>query len=222
MTGMRPPGPGVEVIRSRWVELLDRVAALSDREVRIVAVTKGFAPELLQDAYEAGIRRIGENYAQELVTKSAVIEGLEDLKVHFIGQLQTNKVRMLAGRVDRFDTVDRPSLAVEIARRVPGASVLIQVDTSGSVDKGGCDPKDVAALCDQARALGLQVEGLMTVGPTVGGAEAARPGFATVRALADSLRLDVCSMGMSHDMDVAISEGATEIRIGTALFGSRQ
>jgi pyridoxal phosphate enzyme (YggS family) len=222
MTETRPRGPGSEVIATRLEVLRLHIESLSDRKVRIVGVTKGFAPELVLDAYSAGIRCIGENYAQELVSKSEVIGACKDLEVHFIGQLQTNKVRHLVGRVDRFDTVDRPSLASEIARRIPGARVLIQVDTGGSPGKGGCAPTEVPELCKQAGELGLKVEGLMTVGPTDGGPEAARPGFATVRALADSLDLDVCSMGMSQDLDVAISEGATEVRIGTGLFGSRQ
>jgi pyridoxal phosphate enzyme (YggS family) len=201
--------------------LRERIAALSDREVSIVGVTKGFAPEMLIDVHAAGIRQIGENYAQELVSKAQVIQGLDGCEVHFIGQLQTNKVRMLVGHVDRFDSVDRPGLAMEIARRVPGARVLIQVDTSGTPGKGGCAPEAVANLCEQSLGLGLKVEGLMTVGPTVGGPEAARLGFGVVRTLVDSLGLAVCSMGMSHDLEVALSEGATEVRIGTALFGSR-
>jgi PLP dependent protein len=222
MTQTPPRGPGREVIATRLKAVREHIESLSDRKVRIVGVTKGFAPELVRDAYGAGIRCIGENYAQELVAKSEVIEAFEDLEVHFIGQLQTNKVRHLVGRVDRIDTVDRPGLAIEIARRIPGARVLIQVDTSGSPGKGGCAPSAVSALCQQAGELGLKVEGLMTVGPTDGGPETARPGFATVRALADSLGLEVCSMGMSDDLDVAISEGATEVRIGTGLFGPRQ
>ncbi len=224
-------GPGPSEIRRRLSDLEARIAdCLSARtddpqvrpsHVSVLAVTKGFAPELLSDAYAAGIRRIGENYAQEVLSKAEEIRSLENLTVHFIGQLQSNKVRSLVGLVDRFDTVDRPSLAAEIARRAPGARVLIQVNTSGESGKGGCPLTEVSALCDYARGLGLTVEGLMTVGPTHGGPEAAREGFALVRSLADSLGLAECSMGMSDDLEVAISEGATEIRVGRALFGAR-
>jgi len=99
---------------------------------------------------------------------------------------------------------------------------LIQVNTSGDPHKGGCHPDQVAELCDLAVDLGLNVEGLMTVGPTEGGPQDARFGFALVRSLADSLGLRECSMGMSQDLEIAVSEGATEVRIGSALFGPRQ
>lgn len=224
-------GPGVAEIRKRLSELEARIAehlpvqidgseGLSP-EVNILGVTKSFAGELIRDAHAAGVHRIGENYAQELLSKAEVIKSIDGLQVHFIGQLQSNKVRSLVGLVDRFDTVDRDSLISELARRAPGARILIQVDTSGQPGKGGCAPGEVAALCDVASDLGLSVEGLMTVGPTDGDPEAARPGFALVRALADQLGLRECSMGMSGDLEVAISEGATEIRVGRALFGPR-
>jgi uncharacterized pyridoxal phosphate-containing UPF0001 family protein len=141
--------------------------------------------------------------------------------VHFIGQLQTNKVRQLAGLVDLWETVDRPRLVAELGRRDPGGRVLVQVDTTGEEGKGGCPVGDVAALVRTAAGAGLVVAGLMTVGPTEGGPEAARPGFRAVRALVDELGLTTCSMGMSADLDVAIEEGSTEIRVGTALFGPR-
>jgi uncharacterized pyridoxal phosphate-containing UPF0001 family protein len=141
--------------------------------------------------------------------------------VHFIGRLQSNKVRQLAGVVDVWETIDRPALVTELARRAPGATILVQVNTTGEPGKGGCPPDDVAALVEAARAAGLVVDGLMTVGPTVGGAEAARPGFRTTRRLLDRLGLATCSMGMSDDLEAAIEEGATRVRLGTALFGPR-
>ncbi len=141
--------------------------------------------------------------------------------MHFIGQLQTNKVRQLVGLVDVVESVDRPSLVDELAKRMPGLRVLVQVDTSGDPGKGGCPVADVDALVERAGAKGLDVAGLMTVGPTEGGPEAARPGFRTVRAMVDRLGLAVCSMGMSDDLEVAVAEGATEVRIGSALFGPR-
>ena len=186
----------------------------------ILAVTKGFGPDALAAAAAAGLRAIGENYAQELVTKAPVAAEL-GLVVHFIGQLQTNKVRQLAASVGVWETVDRPRLVAAIATRAPGATVLVQVATTGEQGKGGCPVGDVADLVRTARDAGLQVVGLMTVGPTQGGPEAARPGFRAVRRLVDDLGLTTCSMGMSGDLEVAVEEGATEVRVGTALFGPR-
>jgi len=183
-------------------------------------VTKGFGPDAVAAAAAAGCRGIGENYAQELVTKAPTARRA-GVAVHFIGQLQTNKVRQLAGLVDLWETVDRPRLVAELSRRAPGARVLVQVDTTGEEGKGGWPIADVPALVRAATDAGLVVVGLMTVGPTEGGPEAARPGFRAVRALVDELGLTTCSMGMSADLDVAVEEGSTEVRVGTALFGPR-
>jgi pyridoxal phosphate enzyme (YggS family) len=189
-------------------------------DVSILAVTKGFGPDAVVAAAAAGLPAIGENYAQELLTK-AEVAAERGVVVHFIGQLQTNKVRQLAVPVGVWETVDRPRLAAEIARRAPGATVLVQVATTGEQGKGGCPIADVPDLVRTARDAGLSVAGLMTVGPTHGGPEAARPGFRAVRRLADDLGLTTCSMGMSGDLEVAVEEGATEVRVGTALFGPR-
>jgi uncharacterized pyridoxal phosphate-containing UPF0001 family protein len=168
---------------------------------------------------------VGENYAQEVMAKfglaRAATPTLPLPSVHFIGQLQTNKVRRLVGLVDVFESVDRRSLVDELARRAPGATVLVQVDATSGDGKGGCPVDEVAALVDAARRAGLDVRGLMTVGPTDGGAEAARPAFRTVRGLVDRLGLAVCSMGMTDDLDVAVQEGSTQVRVGSALFGRR-
>jgi hypothetical protein len=123
--------------------------------------------------------------------------------------------------VDVYESVDRTSLVDAIARRDPGARVLVQVDTTGEPGKGGCPPGDVANVVAAALDAGLRVEGLMTVGPTEGGPEAARPGFRTVRELTSRLDLAVCSMGMTADLEVAVEEGSTQVRVGTALFGWR-
>lgn len=189
-------------------------------DVDVLAVTKGFGPDAVSAAAAAGLRTIGENYAQELVTKAPTAAAC-GMAVHFIGQLQSNKVRQLAGLVDVWETVDRRRLVVEIARRAPGAIVLVQVDATGEQGKGGCPVAEVPGLVDVAREAGLRVAGLMTVGPTDGGPEAARPVFRAVRRLTDELGLGTCSMGMSGDLEVAVEEGSTEVRIGTALFGAR-
>ena len=206
----------LDVIRHR-IEAVVGAARASD--VTVLAVTKAFGPDAVHAAMAAGCRAVGENYAQELAAKFVDMEPRPE--VHFIGQLQTNKVRLVAPFVAVYETVDRGSLAAEIAKRAPAARVLVQVDTAGDPGKGGCPVGDVASLVDTCRSLGLQVEGLMTVGPTEGGPEAARLGFRTVRQLVDALGLAVCSMGMSDDLEVAVSEGSTEVRVGSALFGSR-
>ena len=199
-----------------------RAAGGDPEDVSVLAVTKGFGIDAIDAAVAAGVREIGENYAQELLSKAEALDRHGDsIRVHFIGQLQTNKVRALVGRVHRYETVDRPSLVREIAKRDPAARLLVQVDTTGEPGKGGCAEPDVAALVDRAVRAGLTVEGLMTVGPTIGGPEAARPGFRRVRRLVDELGLRECSMGMSADLEVAVAEGSTQVRVGTALFGPR-
>jgi pyridoxal phosphate enzyme (YggS family) len=213
-----------EEVRARLRGLRDRIDGVErswTHRVAVVAVTKGFGVDAVTAAVAAGCDAIGENYAQELLDKRAAIERLGP-EVHFIGRLQRNKVRQLAGIVDVWCSLDRTSVIDEVAKRAPGGRVLIQVDTTGDPGKGGCDVGETAALVDRATERGLIVRGLMTVGPTAGDCEAARPGFRRVRSLVDELGLDECSMGMSGDLVVAVEEGSTEVRIGTALFGPRR
>ena len=219
MTTTSTSPPSSSDIGRRLALIRERITAAGGADVEILAVTKAFGLPEVMAARDAGLRAVGENYAQEVVAKFAGA-GL-DIAVHFIGQLQTNKVRQLVGLVDVVESVDRPSLVDELAKRMPGLRVLVQVDTSGDPGKGGCPVADVDALVERAGTKGLDVAGLMTVGPTDGGPEAARPGFRTVRAVVDRLGLAVCSMGMSDDLEVAVAEGATEVRIGSALFGPR-
>lgn len=212
---------------TRADEVAERLAAVRERLERaggvgvdVLAVTKGFGIDAVHAARQAGCTAIGESYAQEVLAK---FDGVErDVAVHFIGRLQSNKVRQLAAVVDVFSSVDRPSLISEIARRAPGAHVLVQVNTTGETGKGGCLADDTAALVMAAADAGLVVDGLMTIGPTDAPAGDARPGFRIVRALTDELGLVVCSMGMSADMEVAVEEGSTQVRVGTALFGQRR
>lgn len=193
--------------------------------VEILAVTKGFGPDAIDAAAAVGLRRIGENYAQELVSKRDAVERYPDLEVRFIGQLQSNKVRLLTGLADVVESVDRPSVVDALARRMPGVRILIQVNTGSAAGeiapKGGCEVDGIEQLVERARTAGLQVEGLMTIGPTGSPPEEARPGFRLVRRLVDDLGLRECSMGMSDDLEVAVSEGSTQVRVGTALFGPR-
>lgn len=204
-------------------EVRQRISAAGGGvEVSILPVTKGFGADAVEAAVAAGAKAVGENYVQEMLAKfDALASANLDVDYHMIGQLQTNKVRMLAGRIALYETVDRARLAREIAKRDAGASVLIQVDTTDESGKGGHPISTLDAFVDEVRELGLTLRGLMTVGPTSGDPEAARPGFALVRAAVDRHGLAVCSMGMSGDLEIAVQEGSTQLRIGTALFGER-
>ena len=214
----------VDDIRARVAEVrveLDTIPRRWSHPIQLVAVTKGFDGSVLTDAVRAGCTVVGENYAQELISKRTIIEELHP-EVHFIGRLQSNKVRQLVGIVDVWASLDRPSIVREVARRAPGARVLIQVNATREDGKGGGDPDEVPELVRHARDSGLIVEGLMTVGPTGRSPEHARAGFRMVRALVDELNLTVCSMGMSADLRIAVEEGSTSVRLGTALFGPRR
>lgn len=204
---------------------LTRLRAILDAGARrgpvaVCAVTKGFGADAVTLAHRLGCDAVGENYAQETVAKIGET-GSAHPPVHFIGRLQTNKVKALAAVVDVWQSVDRPALIDEIAKRAPGAKVFIQVNAAGEPDKGGCAVSDTAPLVERARAAGLSVLGLMTVGPTTPDPHRTRETFAAVRRLADELGLEGCSMGMSGDVDIALAEGTTLVRVGTALFGER-
>ena len=183
--------------------------------VKVLAVTKTFGPDAVREAVAAGLVDCGESRAQELLSKAPEVPA--EVRWHFVGRLQTNKVRQLAPHVALWQSVDRPDLVAELAKRAPGARVLVQVNVSREPQKGGCDPDAAADLVAQARSAGLDVAGLMCV-PAIGGA---REGFRLLRALADDLGLEERSMGMTGDLEVAVEEGSTMVRVGTALFGPR-
>lgn len=209
------------LIAANYHALRARVDELGGPAVGIVAVTKTFPIEAVMAVRDAGCDRVGENYAQELIAKfSDVPAGLRP-EIHFIGQLQSNKVRVLAPYVAVWQTVDRPSLIESLATRAPGARVMIQVGVTGEPGKGGCAPTDVEALVGLAADRGLDVAGLMTVGPTDGDPATTRRVFRETAALAGQLGLSELSMGMSGDWEIAVSEGATLIRVGSAIFGDR-
>jgi hypothetical protein len=200
--------------------------------VELIAVTKGFGRDAIDAAVAAGCRSIGENYAQELVAKLAADDSPHPPQepqpttsvrpvVHFIGQLQTNKVRTIATLVDVWQTVDRAGLADEIARRAPHARVFVQVNTTAEDAKGGCPPHATATLVEHCRTNDLVVEGLMTVGPTSVDVAATHAAFALLDSLADDVGVAGRSMGMSADFEIGIAHGATHVRIGSALFGTR-
>jgi len=220
MSGPRPPVDGA-ALAHRMAAVHDRIAAAGGdpERVRLLAVTKGVGPEVIATAAGLGLVDLGESYAQELVAKAEALDDLA-LRWHFIGGLQRNKVRLVAPYVTLWQSVDRLSLAAEIARRAPGAAVLVQVNASGAEGQGGCPPERVAAVVEGCRDLGLDVRGLMAIGAQ-GRPDEVRAGFRLVRDLADGLALVERSMGMSGDLDLAVAEGSTMVRVGTALFGPR-
>ena len=210
----------LRVVRAR----IDGVARAWTHEIEITAVTQAFEPSIISAAVAAGCSAIGENYAQELLSKRSVIESVPSAsapRVDFIGHLQSNKVRQLVGLVDRWCTVDRISIAKEIAKRDPGAEVLLQVNVTGEEQKGGGDPDAVAALATDCSDLGLDVAGLLSIGPTSAEPATTRAGFEMTRSLVDDLGLRVCSIGMTGDLEIAVECGSTNVRIGSALFGDR-
>ena len=190
--------------------------------VTLMAVTKGFGPEAVRTALRAGLTVVGENYADELVAKAAAVGGDPGPvpEWHFLGAVQRNKIPRLAPLVACWQAVGRIEEGRAIAQRHPGARVLVQVDVAGLPGRGGVAPSEVAALVTALRDEDLDVAGLMAVGPP-GPPEGARAGFRTVRHLADDLALRVRSMGMTDDLEVAVSEGSTMVRLGRALFGDR-
>ena len=204
----------------RLGELRDRVEKAGGdwRAITLVAVTKDFGPDAVEAALDNGLRDLGENRAEQLAAKAQ--DAGAGTRWHFLGRVQRNKVARLAPHVALWQAVDRLAAGEEIAKRAPGAAVLVQVNVSGEPQKHGCRPAEAAGLVGRLGALGLDVAGLMAVGPT-GPPEAARPGFRQLRQLADELALPVRSMGMTDDLEVAVEEGSTMLRIGRALFGER-
>lgn len=185
----------------------------------MVAVTKGFGPDAVTAAVAAGLADVGENYAQELVAKAAALPDLpRSVRWHFLGAVQRNKVPALAPVVACWDSVARLAEGEAIARRRPGAEVLVELDLSGAAGRNGCPPADAPALVAALSDLGLDVRGLMAVAPL---GQPARPAFRAVRELADRLGLPERSMGMTGDLEDAVAEGSTMVRVGRALFGDR-
>lgn len=211
-------GVGAAVARVR-----ERIAAAASRARRdpagitLVAATKSVAVPRVRAVVEAGVVDLGENRAQELLAKAP---GCSDLPVrwHFLGRLQRNKIRPLADVVACWQSVDRLAVGGELARRVPGAHVLVEVNLGDEPAKAGCAPGAVTALVDELTALELRVGGLMAVPPDDG---APRRWFAMLRELAERLGLPELSMGMTDDYEAAVEEGATMVRVGRALFGPR-
>lgn len=224
--------PGA-TIAERWRHVrarVDQACARGGRdpgEVTIIAVSKTHPADAVLEAAAAGATDFGENYAQELADKRRAVPGV---RWHFIGRLQRNKAKLVAGQVVLVHAVDSVELARELARRAGGAiqPILLSVNVAGETTKGGVP---AGAALELARAIapisGVRLDGLMTMPPPADDPEASRPVFLALRALRDRLAddlgrpLPVLSMGMSDDFEVAIACGASHVRIGTAIFGTR-
>ena len=202
-------------------------------DIRLVAVTKRVEPERIKQALTLGFNRFGENYAQEFRDKSKILENEAEgaIEWHFIGQLQKNKVKYVVGNVELIHSLDSLSVAREINKRAETMEirvpVLIEVDTSGEESKGGIAPSQLRDFLNELSALySIEVCGLMTMPPYFNDVEMARPYFSRLREIRDGLlpefpQLKDLSMGMSGDFEIAIEEGATIIRVGSAIFGDR-
>jgi len=223
-------GENVARVRERMEAACLRAGRRFD-EVRLVAVSKYVDTGRMLEAVEAGVRDFGENHAQELNEKKTFFEQ-QGCAVHFVGQLQTNKIKYVCGCVDVIESVDRLKLAESLQSRAETLGVvqdvLLQVNIGAEQHKGGVPDADLDVFAESLSGYGnLRVRGLMCVPPAVE-AEEARPYFRRMRVLFERMRgggsgaFDTLSMGMSHDFAVAIEEGATEIRVGTGIFGARE
>lgn len=191
-------------------------------DVTLVAVSKTFPAAAIEEAYDAGLRHFGENYVQEFEAKRPQLGGLGGANFHLIGHLQSNKSRKAAELFQTIETVDSVKLVHRLRDHAAPLDIMIEVKLSDEETKHGAAPQDVGPIADATRAsANLRLLGLMTIPPWTEQAEASRPYFARLRELAGRHGLRGLSMGMSNDFEVAIEEGATHIRVGTALFGSR-
>ncbi len=207
-------------------------AGRSAEEVTLLGASKTVPPEKIQKFYECGLRTFGENRVQEFLKKYEALQDA-DIDWHFIGRLQTNKVKYLMNKVSLIHSLDRVSLADEIEKRAKKVGivqdVLIEVNVGGEETKGGVQPEDLKKLFEYTLSLkNLRVIGLMTIPPYLDDPEDVRPYFVRLRELRDELEkefstsLPHLSMGMSHDFEIAVEEGATIVRVGTLLFGERE
>jgi len=217
-------------IRERIAQSAARVGRAAD-DITLVAVSKTFPPEAIRSAHELGVRHFGENRVQEWESKRAAVADL-DATWHLIGHLQSNKARRAANLSNRVDSVDSVALAQKLdaaaASEAKRLKVLIEVHLGGEETKSGVQEADLPALAESIAQLpNLELLGLMAIPPYFDESERVRPYFRSLRELRDrvgtqlGMPLNVLSMGMSHDFEIAIEEGATEIRVGTALFGER-
>ena len=195
-------------------------------EITLVAVSKKFSADRIREAYAAGLRDFGENYVQEFAEKHGKLSDLADARFHLIGHLQTNKARLAAELFQVVQTADSAKLLqrlnAAVVDKTSKMEVLLEIKLSDEESKSGASPKDIPALLEAAAACSqIELTGLMTMPPWSEDPEQSRPYFRRLAGLASQHKLSRLSMGMSGDFEVAIEEGATIIRVGTALFGAR-
>jgi PLP dependent protein len=221
---MSPIAENLRAVRARITEAA-RGSGRDPQSVRLVAVSKFHPVAALREAYAAGQRHFGENYAQELFDKAAQLGDLPDLSLRFIGGLQRNKLKLLLDAHAAIETLASEAHARSLHERASAAGVrcevMIQVNVLGEARKGGIAPDDLASLVSLVRSLpSLTLSGLMTI-PPAGDLRLSGRAYETLAALARSHQLTELSMGMSDDLEVAVQHGATSVRIGTAIFGPR-
>jgi len=219
----------MQSLRENLAAVQERIARSAERarrdpaEVMLLAVTKIFPAAAIQEAYELGLREFGENYVQEFEGKAPEVGGLTGARFHLIGHLQSNKAKRAAELFQAIQTVDSAKLARRLEEAGRALEVMLEVKLSEEEAKHGADPAALADILDAVRGCGhLRLTGLMTMPPWSDDPETSRPYFRRLRELAERHGVRGLSMGMSHDLETAIEEGATCVRIGTALFGKRK
>ena len=221
----------IAAVRER-IDAAAKRAGRDPEEIKLIAVSKTMPVEMLKEAYEAGQRDFGENRVQELVPKMEELPA--DIRWHLIGQLQKSKVKYISGKTELIHSVDSIGLAQfidkEAKKRGVVSDILLEVNIAGEESKSGFKPEEVLDAAEQISALdGVRIRGLMTVAPLVANAEDNRIYFRNLKHLyidmqnknMDNSMVDTLSMGMSGDFEVAVEEGATMVRVGTAIFGKR-
>jgi pyridoxal phosphate enzyme (YggS family) len=216
------------MLKERLERVDERIHAAAHRagrrreDISLIAVTKKFPAEVVREAYDLGLRVFGENYVQEFETKHPALADLAGAGFHLIGHLQSNKTRPAADLFQVIETVDSEKLARRLDAMNKPLEIMIEVKLSEEDSKAGAAPDELPKLIDAIRACpNLRLTGLMTMPPWSDDPETIRPYFRRLAALAREHGIPKLSMGMSHDLESAIEEGATHIRVGTALFGPR-
>jgi PLP dependent protein len=219
-------------LKDRFENLEERIRSAAHRagrdrsHITLVAVTKKFSAQLIREGYQLGMRDFGENYVQEFATKYPAVQDLAEARFHMIGHLQTNKAAIAVNLFQVVETADSGKLLTRLNRAAQQANrnmkVMLEIKLSSEESKTGASAESIPELLETAMSLRhVEVTGLMTVPPWSEDAEQSRPYFRRLAQLAKQHNLSQLSMGMSNDLEVAIEEGATIIRVGTALFGAR-
>jgi pyridoxal phosphate enzyme (YggS family) len=212
----------LETVRVRISRAAER-ARRDPASILLLAVTKIFPASVIQEAYDLGLRDFGENYVQEFEEKGPAVRGLAGARFHLIGHLQSNKSKKAAELFDTIQTVDASKLARRLNESGRALDVMLEVKLSSEDAKSGAAPEELPDLIEAVRACpNLHLLGLMTMPPWSDDPEAARPYFRRLREIGERHGLTQLSMGMSHDIEAAIEEGSTCVRVGTALFGKRK